>query len=50
MGKIRVLGISFLTKSERSGERLLRAAHRLSGSDLIYRINRILGSLDRMTG
>jgi hypothetical protein len=30
-----------LTESERSGERLLEAAHRVSGSDSIYRINKI---------
>jgi hypothetical protein len=28
----------FLTESERSGERLLKAARRVSGSDSIYRI------------
>jgi hypothetical protein len=31
----------FLTESERSGERLLQAARRVSGSDSIYRINKI---------
>ena len=46
--KIQVLG--FFTESERSGERLLKAALRVSGSESIYRINRNLGSLDRMTG
>jgi hypothetical protein len=46
--KIQVLG--FLTESERSGERLPRAARRVSGSESIYRINRILRSFDRMTG
>jgi hypothetical protein len=31
----------FLTESERSGERLLKAARRVSESESIYRINRI---------
>jgi hypothetical protein len=31
----------FLTESERSGERLLEAARRVSGSDSINRINRM---------
>ena len=41
---------NFLTELECSGERLPRAAHRVSGSDLIYGINRILGIFDRRTG
>ena len=35
---------SFLTESERSGERLLKAARRVSESESIYRINRISGT------
>ena len=34
----------FLTELERSGERLLKAARRVSGSESIYRINRISGT------
>ena len=45
MGKIWVLGVSFLTELERSGERLLRAARRVSGSELI---KRNLGTFDRI--
>ena len=50
--RARVVGfrIIFLTESECSGERLPKAARRVSGSESIYRINGILGRLDRMTG
>jgi hypothetical protein len=50
MGKIRVLGVSFFTESERSGERLPKAASRVSGNESINRIHKILAGLDRMTG
>ena len=36
----------FLTESERSGQRLLEAARRVSGSESIYRINRSSRSED----
>ena len=39
-----------MTESESSGEGLLEAARRVSGSDLIYGIDRILRIFDRMTG
>jgi hypothetical protein len=39
-----------LTESESSGEGLLEAARRVSGSDLIYGIDRILRIFDRRTG
>jgi len=39
--------LDFLTESERSGERLPRAARRVSGSESINRISEIF---DRMTG
>jgi hypothetical protein len=42
--------LDFLTESESSGEGLLEAARRVSGSELINRIDRILRSLDRRTG
>ena len=41
---LRFQEIIFLTESERSGERLLEAARRVSGSESIYRINRISGT------
>ena len=40
----------FLTESERSGERLPRAAHRVSESESINRVYRISEFFNRMTG
>ncbi len=42
--------MDFLTESERSGERLPRAARRVSGSESINRIDRILVGFERWVG